>query len=169
MTDTCELIRARSFAVLGALEGLGTWAGPSGPEPACWRNRTDLDLPMTPAVLFLDGSDSSVVDAYGHAKPGIPHNLMRLRPQIIFVSPRGKNPGNLNIGGTGLAMGPYLASWRVNIVKALARDDTLLHLLGDDGQIEYLGHETDFVLGASMNGGMLVDVAMTYVFDTEDL
>jgi hypothetical protein len=160
-TDTCELIRARGFAILKTLDGL---AEVSAGVKSAWRDRLNLDIDekYLPGAVWLDGGEDRRVDTYGHAKPEMPHTLMELKPQVLLIEKPTSTIANAD-------MGPLLAAWRVKIIKAIVLDDALLSLLGDGGQIEYLGHATDFEVGASMRGGLQVNFAMTYLFDPEDL
>lgn len=165
--DTCELIRARGLAILQTLTGLAAYNDGITTAPSAWRDRTHLDLDgdMLPGIVWLDGGETphESTRTYGKAKPYMPPTLMRLAPQIILVEKPTETVENKG-------MGPLLAQWRRKILRAFATDDVLLNsLLGEDGQLEYLGHSTDFEVGGSMRGAIQVNLAMTYMFDIDDL
>lgn len=166
-SDKCELIRKRGLVILQGLAGLAVYNDGVTTKPSAWRDRThlNLDANMLPGVVWLDGGETPHEGrtTYGKAKPDMPPSLMRLEPQVILVEKPSDTVANKG-------MDVLIAAWRRKIIRAFATDDVLLNsLLGEDGQLEYLGHQTDFEVGGSMRGAIRVNFAMTYMFDVDDL
>lgn len=162
--DTAELIRARCFEILKTIPGLATITPDSGPTfPSAWRNRGNLKGEKLPAAVFLDGGERIHPDTstYGKAKPGMPHTLMTLTPQVFIEPEPDKVIGNPTVTAA-------MVAFRRQVLKLFLHDDELLSLLGDDGQIEYLGNDSDMQTGAPMKGELQFDFAITYVFDPDD-
>ena len=57
----------------------------------------------------------------------------------------------------------------MRLLKAFTSDDDLIAMLGRNGEIQYLGHETDMQTGSTMLGQMQMLFSLTYVLNPSDL
>ena len=84
-------------------------------------------------------------------------SLVTMNPQI-FVVMKSKLPQNENLGQEMNAL-------RLQMISAVVQDEELINLLTANGDINYLGNETDLKSGSNLEGQMRLDFAMTYVLD----
>lgn len=144
-TDRRELVLARLIAILTAIPNV----------QAVVRNRGELPADKRPAIALLDADEV--------ARPGVPQQRGRLiaAPNIVDMTPEiyvvmdPREPPNEKIGEDMNAM-------RVTIVKAIRFDQQLATILGGNGDIRYLGTQTDMASGRSMEGQMSIRMTFTY-------
>jgi hypothetical protein len=155
--DKRELILLRLCASIGATPGVA----------AVYRDRGDFPTDKLPLAIVLDGIERKILgsEALGRTTPGsrrVSPSIMGLNPQIFFVL----RPVPQREADT---LGPLLSDWRAKLLKAILADQQLLSLVGPNGDIEYLGSETDMQTGRSMEGQLQINVQFRYVFNPADL
>lgn len=159
--DRRELILARAHACLTEIAAANT-SGYGDDMVTAYRDRAGLEGIAGTKLLLLDGDEVSRLSTYGHTRGTPPHNLMTLQPEVWVVREIKENVKNANAG-------PEYSAWRVKILKKIMFDETLLGLLGEEGQIEFMRFETDLKNENAMLGTMLIDIDLTYVFDPDEL
>jgi hypothetical protein len=158
MYDRREAILAQVEVILGSL--------PAGVAPfvSIYRNRGELKEAMRPAVVLLDGTETTVQTYNTTRTQGsrmAPH-LIELRPQIFAVMKKRE----LELAHE---YGPELSSYRMAILRALFSDPTLNGLIGTNGRIEYRGALTDMQTGSTFQGELQINLAITYLLQPGDL
>jgi hypothetical protein len=151
MPDKRELILSRLFEVLQEVDGVVTAV----------RNRGLLKNERLPAVVLLDGDESSVRAGEGRGRVSMSPATVRMRPQIFFLL-EVRTPQNVNVGQD-------LNAKRVEIIRRVAQDDELRQLVGSNGDITYFGCVTDLKSGNSVQGELQIDIAFTYHLDPYNL
>jgi hypothetical protein len=149
--DKRELLLLRLEAALRAIPGIA----------AVYRDRGEFEVDKVPLVLLLDGVERKLQGSEALGRRVGP-SIMGLNPQIFFVM----KPVPLREADT---LGPALSDWRVRLLKCIMKDQQLLSLVGPNGDIEYLGSETDMQTGRSMEGQLQISVQFRYVFNPTDL
>jgi hypothetical protein len=152
LRDVRELILQRINAILEEVDGATT----------TWRDRQDVDPKDTPTLILLDGHETKRTATQGGGHTRMPPAIMEMTPQIwIQLTPRTEadNPG----------VGQELSQWRVKLLKAIFNDSQLAALQGENGELEYRGVRTDMELGATMVGNCVIELALTYFFDPDDM
>src|SRR5262245_61556668 len=150
--DVRELILQRLKAILESVEG----------TTSTWRDRQDVDPSQTPTLILLDGNESKRTSTAGGGHTRMPPAVVEMTPQIwVQLKPRtdADNPG----------VGEELSEWRVKILKAIFNDSQLAMLQGENGELEYRGVRTDMEIGAIMVGNCVIELALTYLFDPDDM
>ena len=143
------------------------WTAQVNGEQSVFRNRAEIPTDKLPALVLLDGRESL---KGGQPKsmstgllPGqIPPQVYVLEPQVFIIcKPRGtiENEG----------VGPELSTMRIKVLNAFLNDGDLGSLLGANGELSYLGHETDLQTGSTVLGQMQLNLQLSYVFDPKDL
>lgn len=147
MTDRRQLVLDRLFAILQGIDGV-QFVG---------RNRKELPQEKRPAILLFDAHEVRV-DASERAMPRgrlvASPSIVRMAPEIWLVLDQ-KKPHNEGVGS-------LLNSLRLEVLKAVLRDDTLQSILGDNGEIRYEGCETDLSRQDAMNGEMGLAIGFIY-------
>lgn len=139
MTDKRELILQQVLAVLARV-GTG-WAAAENGEQSVFRNRAELPPDKLPALVLLDGRESIKSKPGWSSSTGLvpgqtAPSIYVLEPQIFIVlKPRD------TIANEGV--GPELSMMRSKVLTAMLDDENLGALLGSNGDIAYIGHETD--------------------------
>jgi hypothetical protein len=156
-TDKRELILLRIQAAVAAVQGVA----------AVYRNRGEIPDDKLPCGILLDGVERKLLggEALGRNSSGargVSASIMGLNPQLFFVL----KPVPISEAST---LGPLLSSWRAALLKAVLRDQQLLSLVGPNGDIEYLGSDTDMQTGRSMEGQLQLNFQFRYVFNPADL
>jgi len=156
--DRRELILRRLVTLLGTVNGTTL-------PLSVFRNRAEIPTEKLPALVLLDGREDLKFPAMPHTRGGarVP-TVFDLKPQVFIVlRPR---DGINNVG-----VGEELSGLRMQVIKAFIQDDELVGgLLGPNGEINYLGHETDLQTGSTVLGQMQLNFQLSYVFDpTADL
>lgn len=155
--DKRELILLRIKAILEAVPGI----------TGVFRDRGEFPDDKRPVVVLLDGAEIKLLgpEALGRSRPGenrVAPSIMSLRPQIFFID-------KVKAKRDSEEYGPELSAWRVRLLKALMQDPQLIALVGPNGDIEYLGSDTDMQTGRSMEGELQINFAFRYVFNPRDL
>lgn len=121
-----------------------------------WRNRGELPEAKRPAITLLDADEIADQTSFGHAKRGLAAsaNLMKLTPQIILTL-QDQKPDNASVGAD-------LSALRAKVLFAICFDEGLQALVGNNGEIQYHGCETDLGRGRDFNGEM--NVAFTFIY-----
>lgn len=155
--DKREMILQRMLAVLRTITGPASVNG----VPSIFRNRGEVPNEKLPALILLDGREVIKISASG--KGGIlAPTVFTLQPQVfVMLKPR----DDINNDG----IGEDLSDFRMKLLKAFTSDDELLAMLGSNGEIQYLGHETDMQTGSTMIGQMQMLFTLTYVLNPSDL
>lgn len=139
--DKRELILAQLFSVLQSLEEIKT----------SWRNRGELpEADNCPAAILLDGTEKRVTEVKGYSIQQVPAGAFLLEPQVFVVLRKRDTLTNLTLDGQDAPIGPEISLWRIRVVRAVTNDETLLGLVGPNGQIFYDGMDTDMKTGSSM-------------------
>lgn len=128
------------------------------------RNRGLMANEMRPALIMLDGDLADGLVAPKNGRGGsfpIFATTKVLRPQI-FVLPKTLKPTN-KVGADNIAN--VIAPYEKSIVGKVLANAALTTLLGSNGGLQYLGHETDLNSGASMDGQIKFNFQITFVFD----
>jgi len=136
-----ELILDRMAVVLAAV-------------PAVTRfQRNDAEIPENklPAVILLDGDESSDERAFRRNRPANGPNLIAMTPEVHIV-----------VQENAEDIGPTLNGLRDDIISALREDSTLLGLIFNN-EIRYEGCSTDLAAGRAMAGAMGLSFHLTYV------
>lgn len=135
-----------------------------------WRDRGEIPpvdsetkAPLLPAAILLDGREAPRVRTEGHAygrRP--PGTIVTLMPEVWVVLMPKENVTNEGIG-------EELSAFRVKVVGAIVNDDTLIAIVGSNGEIEYRGCETDMQSGGLLEGQMRMDFGLTYTLLPDEL
>lgn len=152
MTDRRELILARLAAILETVPTVKVVV----------RNRGELPEDKRPAICLLDADETarpSVAQSRGRLI-AVPC-LVDMIPEIYVVMDA-REPPNQNIGEDMNAM-------RIVIVKTIMGDAELISILGSNGDIRFIGLQTDMASGRSMEGQMHIRMAFTYVLKPSEL
>lgn len=155
--DKREAILQRMFAILCSVAGPPVVDG----QLCVFRNRGEVPVEKMPALVLLDGREEIRISA--HLKGGIlAPTLFTLQPQVfVILKPRE------TIDNDGI--GEELSDYRVRLLKAFGSDEELIGMLGSNGEMQYLGHETDMQTGSTMLGQMQMLFSLTYVLNPKDL
>jgi hypothetical protein len=154
--DKREAILQRMFAILAGVSGPAVVDG----QVSIFRNRGEVPVEKLPALVLLDGREEIRLSASG--KGGIlAPTLFTLQPQVFVVLKPREDVNNDGIG-------EELSDYRMRLLKAFTSDDSLLALLGSNGEIQYLGHESDMQTGSTMLGQMQMMFSLTYVLNPAD-
>src|SRR5215468_2638112 len=149
--DVRELILQRLKAILDDL----------GAETA-WRDREDVKPEQTPTLILLDGSETKRTATAGGGHTRMPPAIMEMTPQIwVQLTPRAD--------AANAGVGPELSEWRRKILDAIFNDMQLAVLQGENGELEYRGIRTDMEFGSIMLGNEILELALTYLFDPDDM
>ena len=155
MQDKRELILLRLLTLLGTV---------SGDVPlSVVRNRAEIPTDKLPALVLLDGKEVARNPDMQRTRGGarVPA-VFTLTPQVFIVlQPRDTidNPG----------VGEELSDLRMQVLQAFIQDDELWGLVGSNGEIINLGHDTDLQTGSTVLGQMQLHFEISYVFDPADL
>jgi hypothetical protein len=150
--DVRELILLRLKAILDDVDGART----------VWRDREDVSPDDTPTLILLDGRETKRTTTTGRGHTRMPPAIIELSPQVwIQVKPR-SDAANAGVG-------EELSAWRVKVLAAIFQDAELAELQGINGELEYRGAQTDMEIGSDITGNMVLDLALTYYFDPDDM
>lgn len=128
------------------------------------RDRSDLDRMERPCVIMLDGVESSTgtLTRKSARGPDIRADIMELRPEVFLFLKRREE-------AQAATRGPELSAYRMQLIKAVIQDETLISIVGSNGGIFYRGHDTDMQSGEAVQGMMLLRFAFHYVLDPNEL
>ena len=122
-----------------------------------YRNRGAIENDKLPALMLLDGDETTRNTGEGRGRARMSSMLTVLHPQV-FILIRNKKPKNEDVG-------QLLNTYRGNIVKAIAADAQLLALVYPHGDIIYDGLETDLKNGMAMMGEMQLNFSISAVMN----
>lgn len=144
-----EEVLARLFEILDNIEGRQT----------CARNRGILDQDKLPALVLLDGDETTKTLSGGstRGRTGMSVAIVTMTPQI-FVVLKLKKPGNELVG-------QLVNTFRGRIISAIAADAQLMALIGTNGGITYDGCETDLKTGSPLEGELQLNFSITVPCD----
>ena len=156
MQDKRELILERLLALLGTVNGTS--------EPlSVFRNRAEIPEDKLPALVLLDGKESLKYPAMPRTRGGnLVPAVFDLTPQVFIVLKPRKTVDNPGVG-------EELSDMRMQVLKIFVQDDELRSLLGSNGEVNYLGHQTDLQTGSTLLGQMQLNFQLSYVLDPNDL
>jgi hypothetical protein len=151
MADTRELLLTRLLAIATAVKTADTTI------KSAIRNRGPLETDLRPAIILLDGDETSALPprAPGRGGQPMPPAILTMSPEL-FVLLEEQRPQRV-------AIGERVNAYRIALIEAVAGDAALLSLLGSNGRIVYRGCATDLKSGSSLSGEMRLDFALTYV------
>ena len=163
MRDRREELLLRIMALLGEMLAVGDFV-------TIWRDRgevppvdSETKSPLLPAAILLDGREVPRVRTEGHAyQSRVPSTVMTLLPEVWVVLMPKNNVTNQGIG-------EELSLYRVKVVGKILNDDTLIAMVGSNGEIEYRGCETDMQSGGLLEGQMRMDFGLSYTLDPTEL
>lgn len=154
--DKREAILERMLALLQTVNSVT-------PPFSVFRNRGEIPTEKLPALVLLDGREDLKYPAMTHTRGGaVVPTVFDLKPQVFVVLKPRDDINNVGVG-------EELSATRMQILKAFIQDDELRAMLGSNGEINYLGHETDLQTGAAMVGQMQLNFQLSYVFNPNDL
>jgi hypothetical protein len=145
MTDRRELVLQRLLAILATLQTVQHVV----------RNRGELPPGKRPAIVLLDADE--VARAFVPQQRGrlIAYpSLVDMTPEIYVVMDL-REPDNTLIGEDMDAL-------RIAIIKAITADQELHGILSANGDIRYVGCETDMASGRTMEGQLHIKMTFTY-------
>jgi hypothetical protein len=155
--DKREAILQRMLAILSTITGPAVVDG----QVSIFRNRGEVPVEKLPALVLLDGREEIRLSASGKGG-ALAATLFTLHPQVFVVLKPREDVNNDGIG-------EELSDYRIRLLKAFTSDDSLLAMLGSNGEIQYLGHETDMQTGSTMLGQLQMLFSLTYVLNPSDL
>jgi hypothetical protein len=159
--DKREAILEQMLVVLGQV-GSG-WVAQANGETSVFRNRAEIPTEKLPALVLLDGSETIIARPGWGSSTGITPStpapqIYQLTPQVFIVCKPRDTIENVGVG-------EELSAMRMKLLTAMLNDDELDGLLGSNGDIFYLGHQTDLQTGSTVLGTMQVNFQLNYVFD----
>jgi hypothetical protein len=156
MLDKREAILERMLALLQTVNTVT-------PPFSVFRNRAEIPIEKLPALVLLDGREDLKFPQMPHTRGGaIVPSVFDLKPQVFIVLKPRDDINNVGVG-------EELSATRMQVLKAFIQDDELRGMLGSNGEINYLGHETDLQTGSTVLGQMQLNFQLSYVFDPNDL
>lgn len=157
--DKREMILLRLEALLGKVSGIAT---------VC-RDRGELEGVALPAAVLLDGKEDLVTDVGGRSLNAMPAAVFSLQAQIFIVLKPRDDASNSTLAGVAAPIGPELSSYRMAVLKAIIKDDTLVALCGSNGQVVYNGCVTDMQTGGEMTGQLQLNFSFSYALKPSEL
>jgi hypothetical protein len=140
--DTREAILVRLEEILGTLPGLN----------GAFRNQVDFPNEALPVAYLLDGSEELTMEVPPNKTVLMPPAIFALRPEIYVVLARRDTSANTTVKGVYDPIGPAVSAYRMLILDAVRTDQPLISLLTTEGQITFLGSQTDMQGGATVWG-----------------
>ncbi len=135
-----------------------------------FRNRGAVPDTYRPALVLLDGREEKRTTTQGHH--AMPSALITIVPQIWVLVKARENVNNDTLGGEPNPVGEELSAWRMKVLGAIFSEaeegGELARLLGESGEIEYRGLDTDLEAMAEMTGEMHLLFGFTYYFNPRD-
>ena len=142
MTDRRELILERVFTLLEEVSG---WHH--------YRGRGDLQNVSRPALVLLDADEVASPLPGVKTRPGAPQ-IVTMRPEVHVVLE--------NSGTQKEEVGSKLNEMRLLLLRKIMRDPQIWELLTENGNVQYLGLDSDQGYGREMSGKMNLQLAFTY-------
>jgi hypothetical protein len=161
MSDYREAILEQLQTLLSGVSGIA----------GVYRDRGDLSTMELPAIILLDGSEENTMaeEAVRNKSRGWPGGIVNLKPDIIVVLQPRSDASNTTIDGPNGVLipaspiGPEISQWRMSVRAAIENDPTLLSFLSPQGQITYLGSDTDMYTDSpTLQGRLLIRYSFRY-------
>jgi hypothetical protein len=147
MTDVREAILDRLLEVVAGIPNI-RWAQ---------RNNTDVPPDQFPAGIVFDADEqSNGADDITSGRPAKRSYITQMTPHIVIIE-------QANAAGTELSV------FRREVIKRVVNDATITALVGTNGAVRYLGDQTDFGWGRSLQGALVVDFVFKYSLKIEEL
>jgi hypothetical protein len=163
MTDQREAIMQQIETLLASVDGIR----------GVYRDRGELPpQEKTPGIVLLDGKEEIKNKLAGYNFTAMPPAIFTLLPQIFLVLSVRDTVDNSTLDGVDSPVWSELSSFRIKIIRAMATDETLVAMIGDNGSVEYRGFDSDMQTGStigSLGATMQFHFAISYVLDPSDL
>ncbi len=152
MTDRRELILTRLIGILTAIPTVQVVV----------RNRGELPADKRPAIALLDADESARANvAQQRGRIAAAPCLVDMTPEIYVVMDLREQPNE--------GIGEDMNAMRVAIIKSIMADAQLADILGGNGDIKFIGCQTDMASGRTMEGQMHIRITFTYVLKPSEL
>jgi hypothetical protein len=147
VTDVREDILARLLEVVASIPNIRS----------AQRNDVDISEDRLPNVGVYDGDEESdgATDIGSSRPPKRPY-VVQLTPHVVIVE-------------QAAAAGTQLSVFRREAIKRVLTDSQLIALVGSNGNIRYLGNQTNFDWGRTLQGVMAVQFNFKYSLKIEEL
>ena len=148
-TDKREIILSRLPIIIAALPTIRK----------AFRNEISIPEKDRPCGVIMDADETveeEAQDGRGHPRVKLPI-IVTMTPEIYLLT-----------GGAGDAVGTGLNNLRIQLIKAVLSDETLLGA-SKDGDISYLGFSTGFAAGRSIEGEAGMSFRFRYVIQPSKL
>lgn len=126
------------------------------------RNLGLVHADARPAIAILDGDEQRNVPQITPRRGYMVPMIITMRPQV-FILPEVRPPPDDE--SNPLNVGQIVNEFRELIVRVVAQDPALQELVSPNGDIAYLGMETDLKSGMRLDGQARLDFAFSYPFD----
>ncbi len=147
MADVREDILARLLVVVAAIPNIRSAA----------RNNVEIPEDQQPHAFIFDGDeDSDGASDIASGRPGRRSYLVRMTPEIV-------------IGQQAAEVGSELTTFRRELIKRVLNDTELNELVGGNGAIRYLGCQTHFSWGRTLQGELHAQFMFKYALKIEEL
>jgi hypothetical protein len=108
------------------------------------------------ATVFDGDEESDGINDIGSSRPPKRTYVVQMTPDVVIVEQTD-------------AAGTQLSGFRREVIKRVLNDAPLIALVGTNGNIRYLGNQTDFGWGRSLQGAMAVRFTFKYPLKIEEL
>lgn len=139
--DRREAILERLLAILKTI---------AGPEKG-FRNRIDIPENRRPALVMLDADEVRDDTDDGKGRPPNAPMWIHMTPELYIL-----------LGAKSENIGADLNLFRIQLIKAILSDQTLIGLV-KDGDIRFLGYTTGLASGRSMEGEAGISFQFRYM------
>jgi hypothetical protein len=146
--DTRELILARLFAIVEAMDWIAT----------AERNRTEFDDTQLPAGSVLEGDEEVLEGDVGRSRPSARPYLVMALPQVFLRAAT----DNENVGTN-------LNRLRLWLIRTIINDPELNRLSANGHRIRYAGQQSTLHAARSMVGAVALMFQITYVLYPNDV
>lgn len=147
MTDVREDILARLLEVVASIPNIRF----------AKRNDTDIAEHQFPAVIVFDGDeDSDGEKDIGSSRPANRPYVVQMTPHVVFIEQAN-------------AVGTEISVFRRELIKRVLNDATIIALVGGSGNFRYLGDQTDFGWGRTLQGALVARFVFKYPLKIEEL
>jgi hypothetical protein len=147
LRDLREDILNRLLEVVAGIPGIVSSA----------RNDVDIAEGRLPTVGVYDGDEESDgLNDIGSSRQPKRTYVVQLTPHVVIVEQKE-------------AAGSQLSGFRREVIKRVLTDDPLIALVGTNGNIRYIGNQSDFGWGRSLQGAMAVQFTFKYPLKIEEL
>jgi hypothetical protein len=145
--DLREEILNRLFNIVASIPGIRSAA----------RNYIDVAEDRLPSATVLDGDEESDgINDIGSSRPPNRPYVVQMTPYVLVIEQAD-------------AAGTQLSGFRREVIKRVLTDASLITLVGANGNIRYLGNQSDFGWGRSLQGAMVAQFTFKYPLKIEEL